>query len=290
MIALIFAVLSSSLIFVIFKLFDRFKIDTFQAIVFNYFTAFSCGIILYGHEWQVSSIDTGNWPYYVLICSLLFISLFILMGWSSQRNGVALTSTAVKMSMAMSMLLMILLYNESISIIKVSGIILAFLGVFLVSFGKEESASEKGSHWMLLVLFIGSGVLDFVLNYVQKFEMGTLSASLFSAFGFGLAGLIGFGILLIQLLKRRTKIKGKNILAGVILGIPNYFSIFLLMTSYKATGWNDSTVLAINNVSIVIFSALVGFLAFKEPAGWRKLAGLTVSLLSITLLYLAGII
>lgn len=290
MITLILAILSSSLIFVIFKLFNRFNIDTFQAIVFNYFTAFLCGVILFGHEWQSSAWQKGDWQFYVLVCSILFISLFILMGWSSQRNGVAMTSAAVKMSMAMSMLLMILLYGELVTLIKIVGISLAFLGVFLVSFGKEESSLEKGAHWMLIVLFIGSGVLDFVLNYVQKYEMGSLSPSLFSAFGFGMAGLIGSTILAVNVLKGKARIELKNVLAGIILGIPNYFSIFLLISSYRSTGWNDSTVLAINNVAIVIFSALVGFLFFKEPAGWRKFAGLTVSLLAIVLLYLAGIV
>jgi drug/metabolite transporter (DMT)-like permease len=290
MITLVLAILSSSLIFVIFKLFDRFKVDTFQAIVFNYFTAFLCGILLYGNEWKSSALEQGNWAIYVVICSLLFISLFILMGLSSQRNGVAMTSTAVKMSMAMSMLLMILLYVESVILIKVIGILLAFLGVFLVSFGKEESTSERGAHWMLIVLFVGSGILDFVLNYVQKYELGTLSPSLFSAFGFGLAGLIGFSFLLVNVVKKKARIELKNIIAGIILGIPNYFSIFLLISAYRATGWNDSTVLAINNVSIVIFSAIVGFLFFKEPAGWRKVAGLTVSLIAIVLLYVAGIV
>lgn len=290
MITLLLAILSSSLIFVIFKLFDRFQIDTFQAIVFNYFTAFLCGVVLYGNEWEPSALQQGNWPFYVLVCSLLFISLFILMGLSSQRNGVAMTSTAVKMSMAMSMLLMILLYGESITIVKVIGILLAFSGVLLVSFGKEETASEKGSHWMLIVLFIGSGVLDFVLNFVQKFELGSLSPSLFSAFGFGLAGFIGLCILLVNVAKRKTKIQTRNILAGIVLGIPNYFSIFLLISSYRSTGWNDSSVLAINNVAVVIFSALVGFLFFREPSDWRKIAGLTVSLIAIILLYVAGIV
>lgn len=290
MIILALAIVSSSLIFVIFKLFQRLNIDTFQAIVFNYFTAFLCGVLLYGHEWNDSALQAGKWPIFGIVCSLLFISLFILMGKSSQKNGVAMTSTAVKMSMAMSMLLMIALYGESVSILKIAGIVLAFLGVFLVSFGKEEAASEKGAHWMLIVLFLGSGVLDFVLNYVQKYELGSLSPSLFSAFGFGLAGLIGFVILMVNVLKKKTGIELKNILAGIILGIPNYFSIFLLISSYRSTGWNDSTVLAINNVAIVVFSALVGFLFFKEPAGWRKLAGLSVSVLAIGLLYVAGIV
>lgn len=290
MITLLFAILSSSVIFVLFKLFDRYQIDIFQAIVFNYFTAFLCGILLFGHEWEASALQDSHWFYFVIICAALFISLFILMGLSSQRNGVALTSTAVKMSMAMSMVLMILLYNESLSWLKGLGILLAFSGVFLVSGSKESTASEKGSHWMLLVLFFGSGVLDFVLNYVQKYALGSLSPSLFSAFGFAGAGVIGLSILLTKVVRGKARIQWKNIVAGVILGVPNYFSIYLLISSYRVTGWNDSSVLAINNVSIVVLSALIGFLVFKESAGWRKIAGISASLLAIILLYMSGII
>lgn len=288
MIPLVFSILSSSLIFVIFKLFPRFRIDTFQAIVFNYFTAFACGTLLYGHEWKEKAMTIGNWPIYAVISAVLFISLFILMGLSSQRNGVALTSIAVKMSMAMSMLFMIFLYKESLSFLKITGISLAFLGVFLVSFSKSSDSSENRSHWMLLVLFIGSGFLDFVLNYVQKFELHYLSPSLFSAFGFGLAGIIGFSILGVQVAQRKTVFSMRSMLAGVILGIPNYFSIFLLIVSYKSTGWNDSTVLAIINVSVVMISAIVGFIAFKENVTAQKIIGLLAAIGAIILLYFAN--
>ena len=287
MIALLFSILSSGMIFVIFKLFPRFRIDTFQAIVFNYFTAFACGTLLYGHEWKESALEQGQWPMFAVISAVLFISLFILMGISSQRNGVALTSIAVKMSMAISMLFMIMLYREPMSWLKMAGILFAFAGVFLVSFSGSEKSSEKGSMWMLITLFFGSGLLDFVLNYVQKFELHDLSPSLFSAFGFGLAGLIGLIILIYRMITGQSVFHTRNILAGLILGIPNYFSIFLLITAYKATGWKDTTVLAITNVSVVLMSALIGFIAFRENGTIRKFIGLAAAITAIVLLYIA---
>lgn len=289
MIPLIFSILSSSLIFVIFKLFPKYRIDTFQAIVFNYFTAFSCGILLFRNEWNPEALNSGQWPYYVVISAILFISLFIVMGISSQRNGVALTSIAVKMSMAISMLLIIMLYREPLSVLKISGIILAFLGVFLVTFSKPDEQSDKSALWMLLVLFIGSGILDFVLNYVQKFEMQHLTPSLFSAFGFGLAGLIGLTILIFQIVRKKTVFSPRSIIAGVILGIPNYFSIYLLILSYKSTGWSDSTVLAIINVSVVMIAAITGFIAFKENVTLRKIIGLLSAIAAIVILYFANL-
>jgi drug/metabolite transporter (DMT)-like permease len=289
MIPLIVSILCSSLIFVIFKLFPKYGINTFQAIVFNYFTAFTCGILLFGKDWNPKALESGNWPYFVVLSAVLFISLFIVMGISSQKNGVALTSIAGKMSMGLSMLFMIGLYSEPLSFLKVAGILLAFLGVFLVSFAKSNDGKSSNSIWLLIVLFVGSAILDVVLNYVQKFEFKHIPASLFSAFGFGLAGAIGFTILVIQLLRKSAKFELKNILAGIMLGIPNYFSIYLLILSYKSTGWTDSTVLAIMNVSTVLISAVIGFIAFRENVTVQKIIGLLAAVSAIILLYFANL-
>ena len=172
---------------------------------------------------------------------------------------------------------------------KVAGILLAFLGVFLVSFAKSNDGKSSNSIWLLILLFVGSAILDVVLNYVQKFEFQHIPASLFSAFGFGLAGAIGFTILVIQLLRKSAKFELKNILAGIILGIPNYFSIYLLILSYKSTGWTDSTVLAIMNVSTVLISAVIGFIAFRENVTVQKTIGLLAAVSAIILLYFANL-
>jgi len=285
MIPLILAILFSSVIFAIFKLFVRYGIDTFQAIVFNYFTASLFGFGLYGNTWNPANLIEISWIPFALTSGVLFISLFVILGLSSQRNGVAITSVATKMSMATGILGMIFLYNESVSFLKISGIILAFIGVIAVSWMKSDNEKGQGSWWMLLLLFFGSGILDIVLNYAQKNALGTLTPSLFSAFGLATAGILGFFILIIQLIQKKTRIELKNILAGIVLGIPNYFSIYLLISSYKSTGWRDSTVLSIINVSVVLISAFIGLLFFHEKINRLKLLGLICSLLAIALLY-----
>ena len=286
MIALLLSVLSSSLIFVIFKLFARFKIDTFQAIVVNYFMAFIIGVVLYGDTWNERIMQNTSWVPFVIICAFMFIGLFLIMGKSSQLNGVASTSVAVKMSMAVSLLLMIISYGESINTLKITGIALAFIGVYLVSStkGTKLSSSHK---WMLTVLFIASGGFDFLLNYIQNNHLTDLSPALFSAIGLGLAGTIGLALLLVQAVRGKVEFELKNIAGGIVLGIPNFFSIYLLLLSYKTTGWTDSTVLAITNVSVVLLSAMMGFVFFKEKATRMKLLGLLTAVLAIVALYLA---
>lgn len=244
---------------------------------------------MFGKDWNPKALETGNWPYFAVLSAILFISLFIVMGISSQRNGVALTSIAGKMSMGLSMLFMIGLYSEPLSFLKIIGILLAFLGVFLVSFAKSTDEKSSNSIWLLVLLFVGSAILDVVLNYVQKYEFEHIPASLFSAFGFGLAGIIGLSILIVQIARKKATFELKNIFAGIVLGIPNYFSIYLLILSYKSTGWTDSTVLAIMNVSTVLISAVIGFIAFRENVTFQKIIGLLAAVSAIILLYFANL-
>ena len=285
MITLVLSILSSTVIFVIFKLFKRYNVNTFQAIVFNYFTAAVIGTYLYADTWNPAALNDISWVGYSLLTSVLFITLFLIMGLSSQRNGVASTSIAVKMSMAISLLLLIYWYSESVSILKISGIAFAFLGVYLVSY--TPKSTKLTSAWMLFALFIGSGILDFTLNYVQNFKLEYLSTPLFSTFSFLSAGIIGLSYLIISSLKGNLMIERKNILAGAILGVPNFFSIYLLMLSYKTIDWTDSTILAITNVSVVLLSAIIGFIAFNESKSNRKIFGLLCALLAIATLYIA---
>ena len=285
---LFLAIFLSSLIFVLFKVFPRFKIDTFQAIVFNYISAFLCGYILYGSDLKKEAWENTNWIFYAVLAALLFISLFVLMGKSAQKNGMAITSVAVKMSMAVSVLGMVFIYNEQLPFLKIIAILLAFSGVILVSFSKKSSDSKQQTWWMLLILFFGSGILDLLLNYVQKIQVDVISTALFSAFGFGIAGLIGLGILIAQIIRRRTRIEFRNVIGGVILGVPNFFSIFLLMRAYNSVTWSDSSVLAVINVAIVCISTLLGTLIFSEKISWAKGLGLCCSLLAIYLFYLVN--
>ena len=287
MIALTGTIISSTLIFVIFRLFEKFKIDTFQAIVFNYFTAFICGWTLYSSQFTPKVFVNIDWVPYALAISVLFISLFFVMGKSAQQNGVAITSVAVKMSLAVSMIGMIIIYNEALTFLKLAGIVLALTGVLLVSWEPKGSKEQNNAWKMLIILFIGSGILDLCLNYAQQHVLNELTPALFSAFGFLIAGFIGLLVLIWQFISKSVRIKGKNILAGLILGIPNYFSIYLLLQAYEVIDYTNSSIVAIVNVSVVVLSALFGFMIFKEDFSIKKAIGLIASLMAILALYFA---
>ena len=76
MIPLALSILASTFIFVLFRLFSRYAINTLQAIVVNYFVACSCGIIGYQNSIELSAILNYDWFYFTLALGALFIIVF----------------------------------------------------------------------------------------------------------------------------------------------------------------------------------------------------------------------
>ncbi len=285
---LLLTILFSGFIFVLFKLFPIFKIDTFQAIVVNYFVAFLCGFLFFPFELTKFVSVNQFWFLNAISASILFIGLFLIMGISSQRNGLSSTSVAVKMSMALSVLGMMISYSEEVQWMKIAGIILAITGVISMTIQPSTEKNQVSSTWMLLLLFVGSGLLDFLLNYIQHHVLMKNETAFFTAFAFGMAGVIGVFIAFFLWVKGQLKPSSRNILAGILLGIPNYFSIYFLMKAYDVLTWSDSSILAIINVSIVVLASIVGLLFFKEKWNKLKIIGFISSLISILFIYLSA--
>src|SRR5690554_19917 len=288
MIYLLLSIISSTLILVIFRIFERYKINVFQGIVYNYITSCLVGIVFFGNEWKSEHIAEGTWIPYVFIVGALFISLFLMMGISSQKNGIGITSVTVKMSLAIPVTAAIILYDESIYLTKIIGVVAALVGVFLITYPKKEGLEklDKSSIWFLIILFVGSGILDTVINYVEKVAAGELSLALFSAFGFGVAATFGLIFMVYKSLRKEIKLQKRAVLGGIALGIPNFFSIYFLMMAIRFSALSDSVTYAVNNTGVVIASFMVGIFVFKESSTLLKIIGGVISIAAILLLTL----
>ena len=73
---------------------------------------------------------------------------------------------------------------------------------------------------------------------------------------------------------------------GVILGVPNYFSIHFLLAALRNENGNSASVFTINNVAIVLFSTLLGILIFKEKLSMKNWGGIVIAVISIALVAL----
>jgi drug/metabolite transporter (DMT)-like permease len=279
---LLLSIFASSIVFAIFKLFDRFDVDIFQAVVMNYSTAAGCGFVIFSNQWPFGAGLNSDWIYWSGFAACIFLSLFSLMAISSQKNGVGVTSVAVKMSLALSMVCLSLMYHEVMAVTKVVGVCCALLGVGLVTF--QRGTAKTTIFWMPLVLFLGSALLDVMLNYVQHEVLQGVAPAIFAATCFACAGIMGSLIVGIRSILGISNVCLRSVLAGVFLGIPNFFSIYLLMESYRDVPWTDSSVLGVTNVGIVVVTTLIGRVFFREILSIRQVAGLASAAVAILLL------
>lgn len=286
MIFLILSVLFSTGLFVIFKYFGIYKVDVLKAIVVNYLVAFAMGFLLAERQIPITEIYLQSWFSGALVLGALFIAIFFVMAMTAQKNGVSVTSIAGKMSVVVPVFFGIILYNESVTFLKISGIIIALVAVYLSSV-KDEKSTKNGTLVYPILLFLGSGAIDTILKYVQVTHVDDRDISVFSGSLFGIAFLFGLLILAIKILKKREPFGVKNIIAGIVLGVPNYFSIIFLIKALQNKNFESSTLFTINNVAIVIVSTLVGLFFFNEHFSTKNKIGVALAVLGIVLVTIA---
>lgn len=288
MIFLLLSILSSSVIFVIFKLFDRYGVNTLQAIIANYFIACSVGLIIDDQPLEITRIPTEQWFPGTLVLGVLFISVFYLAALTTQRSGLSVVSVATKMSVAIPVLFGIFLYRESTEPAKLIGIILALIAVYLTSIKRSEGIAIKKKNLIFpLLVFFGSGIIDTTLKFLETSYVAEIDVALFSSTIFAAAGTIGVCILIIQAIRGSLKVTFKNIIGGVALGIPNFFSIYFLVLALRTEGYDSSTIFPINNVAIVMVSTFLGILLFGEKLIPKNWLGILFAVVSIVLIAMA---
>lgn len=289
MIYLLISICISSFLFVIFKLFEVFKINTLQAIVVNYLVAAVLGFYMSELPVSFQEITSQSWFYGAFFLGILFILVFNLMALTSQRNGLSVASVAGKMSLVIGVIFGIVYYNESANYIKVIGILLALLAVYLTSTKKtQQKVKKKSSLLFPVLLFFGSGCIDTSLKFIETTYVQEGGVPIFSATIFAFAFLIGLVFLAVKMVKGEFIFHFKNILGGILLGIPNYFSIVYLLKALSAEGMESSTAFTVNNVGIVILSTLLGLFLFKEKLSIKNWLGVVIAILGVYLVFSHG--
>lgn len=278
MIYLGLSILSSTLIFVVFKLIGKFNLNTLQTIVINYLTACICGVLGTTSELNFQKILASEWFIGAFVLGFLFISIFNVMALTAQKNGLSVASVASKMSLVIPIIFGIIVYNESVGFQKITGVIIALLAVYFTSVTKKENTVLTRAIYLPIILFVGSGIIDTSIKYFAPAD----DIPLFSAIIFGFAFIIGSIVLLFKS-NKNASVKMLSIPFGMLLGIINYGSIFFLLKALNVEGSESSVIFTVNNVGIVALSTLTGVLLFKETISFKNWLGISLAILSIIL-------
>lgn len=286
MVYLALSVVCTTLIFIIFKLFDVYKIQTLYAIIVNYVIAFVVGLLLYDGTFVVGELLTTSWFLGTVALGILFIVIFNLMARAAQVAGVSVASVATKMSLVIPVLFGVILYKEVLSAFQIIGIVMALAAVYYVSMKEGSIAISKRTLLLPLLVFLGSGIIDASMKYFEESHLETEEVAIFSSMIFAFAALTGFVVIGIKAFKNPLKVNYRNVLGGILLGVPNYFSIFFLLRALQNENLDSAAIFTLNNVAVVLLSTILGILLFKEKMSTKNWMGITLAVLSIVLVAL----
>ena len=137
------------------------------------------------------------------------------------------------------------------------------------------------------MLFFLSGGLDTLINYITTTFLHTPEDRAgCTVVTFATASAAGTIIVILRILRGRNKPATKNVLAGIALGIPNFFSIYFLVQGLHSNVFQSSATIPILNISILVATALVAIGVFRERTNKWQAAGLALAIISILMIAL----
>jgi drug/metabolite transporter (DMT)-like permease len=280
---LVFAIISSTLIIISFKLFPKYGISAFQAITINYFVASGFGFLSEPGTFHFHELHLRPWfPVSVLVGVTLIIG-FNLFAMSARKTGVVITAISSRMSVVIPVVLGFLIFSENATTLKVTGILMALAAFYMSFLKKQRMKPDLKFIFLPFMLFLALGINDSMMKFAQFYFIGD-DFILFLSTSFFVSLVLGLLVLLVK--PGHEKWAGKNIAAGVIIGLLNWFSTYYFLKGLAL--FEVSLVVPVINVGIVALSSLAGYLLFAEKLLTINWIGILTAMISIVLMALSG--
>lgn len=300
MLFLALSILLSVLLLLNFRLFPRYEINTFQAIVFNYPVCFLTGWLLLPAG-QLFAIDFAQtWTWLALGLGVGFILTFLLSGASTQRMGITATSLANNVSLVIPVCFSLFVFRtggKTFDALNYLGLGLAVMAVGLSTYKPAPSLTSSdlpdkpatrrvGANVLLPVaVFLFYGATNTMINYMNLRYIPsadkTIRVTLTMVIGAIGAGLL---MLLVRLMQGKETFQPKSLVGAVTLGIPNFLSFYTLLLALSAFGGNGAFVYPLYNIGVILLAAGVAALVFREPLSTANKIGLALAVLAIGLI------
>jgi drug/metabolite transporter (DMT)-like permease len=217
-----------------------------------------------------------------------FILLFFLLGHTTQKLGVAVATVSAKLSLVIPFLFSLWLYQEEATVLKWTGICVAIISVALITGTKSTETADVsvGNAGIILpiLLFLGFGLWDALVKYIEQAYLDSANQNTYLITAFGAAAIFGTVYLLFQFLNGKDRPHYPSLLMGIAIGVPNYFSIWLLIRVLQQYKESSSTVIPVNNVGVVLFSTMMATVLFKEKLSPKNKLGILMSVIAILLM------
>lgn len=286
MLYLFVSLLTSASMVLLFKYFERTGIPTLQGIVWNYLTCFilCSSFSMRGPVW-LKEVWQFDWFPLTLALGGLFVAIFYCSALTAQRIAVSVSVVAGKMSVVIPVTYAVLVWGEPMNALKGIGIAGALVAVYLTT-KRDEQARMNGllMFFLPLLTFLGSGLVDTSLNYLQKFYFTGNDVNEQLTIIFGTAGVIGGMILLVRAWRKKETLVWKSAWGGGLLGLSNYISTYCMLKTLNMGILPTSAILPILNIGIVAVSAAGARFFFQEKLSKTNLIGIAMAMAFIAVI------
>lgn len=281
MIYVLISILCSVTVGVLFKLAARYSINVQQAIAWNYLTAILLCIFFFKPDIHTLKLPASA-LYYLL--GILLPTIFWILSRSVKEIGIAKTDIAQRLSLVLPLLAAYLIFQEKFSAVKIAGLLLACVSVFLMLFNKGKG-HRNSSIFFPLMVFLGFGTVDILFKKLATDTTMPYTSILLIVF------CIAFPIAMLsasyQVLKSNQRFAIVNLLYGILLGLFNFSNIFFYLKAHKAFAQQPSVVFASMNIGVVVLGTLLGYFMFREKLNKLNFVGVALAVIAIILITLA---
>ncbi|AFM03312.1 hypothetical protein Fleli_0855 [Bernardetia litoralis DSM 6794] len=300
-------ILANVAIFINFRAFASYGVPTFPAIIVNYMVCVLTGSLFIAMGWiesppvleTLTNTEFSTALYIAMGMGAFFIGSFYIMGLTTQLSGVAVSTLSARISFVIPVLINLWIWKsggKEYDFINYIGLFLAIMAVGLVSYKPSQTIDateykdEKKKYLAILLpilVFLVSGIIDTTFNYTVREDVQIVlpnQQGIFSILLFGIAGLTGIIIFTIQFLRKKMTMTKKSVIGGICLGIPNFFSIFLLLKVLSGFKGDGALVFPVFNISVILIAAIASYFLFKEKLSLINKIGLGVAIFAILLI------
>ena len=297
-------------LYLIMRAFPNYKVNAFQAVVFNYYACVATGLLLMPKPSDFLAVNWTSTPTLLtLALGIMFVVVFLLIGQTATKAGVTSASLSSNMSLIIPVLFGLFVFknnNKEFDFLNYTGIVLALvaLGLSVVKNSPQRNAARSTVHspkskvhspksetnsilttrYSLLLpvlLFLCSGANNTLINFLSSKFYRPEQTPLFMIIACVGAIIVGTTMLIIRIISDKEKVEFRNIVGGFVLGVPNFLSLFFLLKTLAYFGNSAAFVFPIYNVLTILVSSLTAFLLFKEKLQPLNKVGLGLAVVAI---------
>lgn len=277
MLNLLLAIASSALVSITMRLSESKVRNNIAMLMVNYMMCAGLSWLFAGCALPVGT-GVGFMAGLSLVNGILYLAGFVLLQYNIRVNGVVLSATFIKLGLLVSMVVSVVFFGERPEVVQWLGFALAVAAIVLMNFRPREG--KAGNGLLLLALLLAGGGGDAMSKVFEELGEPALSDHFLLGTFF-----VAFAICAAMILLGRAGKPGKwEILYGLIVGIPNFFSAKFLLGALADIA--AVIVYPVYSVATILTVTLTGVLLFRERLEKRQWMALGIILLALVLLNL----